>query len=244
MGTSQSFKLKSNPNWTSAKKALTKIATGQGDNDVNCQRLMSNFRWALGDSLYVGGGGRQGKYSFGRSGGVAIKGFLKLASNTRQNGLMYSLGIRPDDIISQPLTKRDIIERILLRVCPESDADFDDDAAIIAMKRMLVVIFNDCEDPGAIEDLINSATETDMTRWIIEYEVAYILEYSIQVFKSHIFEKSENPNGVRSEIERWLRREIEEKMRDKISQIELNSPEGIEEIETLTAEILVIWGQE
>ena len=126
----------------------------------------------------------------------------------------------------------------------ESDADFDDDAAIIAMKRMLVVIFNDCEDSGAIEDLINSATETDMTRWIIEYEVAYILEYSIQVFKSHIFDKSENPNGVRSEIERWLRREIEEKMRDKISQIELNTPEGIEEIETLTAEILVIWGQE
>lgn len=30
MGTSQSFKLKSNPNWTSAKKALTRIVTHKG----------------------------------------------------------------------------------------------------------------------------------------------------------------------------------------------------------------------
>lgn len=244
MGTSQSFKLKSNPNWTSAKKALTKIATNQGDNNINCQRLMSNFRWALGDSLYAIGSDRQGKYSFGRSGGVAIKGFIKFASDTRKNGLMYSLGISPEDRIYQPLTKRDIIERILFSVCPDSDADFDDDAAIVAMKRMLVVIFNDCDDAEAIENIIQMATDADMTRWIIEYEIAYILEYSMQVFKSHIFDKCEDPNGVRREIERWLRREIEEKMRDKISQIDLKTPEGLNEIETLTAEILVIWEQE
>lgn len=78
MGTSQSHNLKSTPNWTATKRAMTSIANGTGNKSATNAKYIGNLGTALGNGLYRGGGngghgGRRGS-SFGRAGGRGVWG--------------------------------------------------------------------------------------------------------------------------------------------------------------------------
>ena len=244
MGTSQSFKLKSNPNWTSAKKAMTKIASGTGDMSVLGPRFISNFRAGLGDGLYTGSRGQRGRSSFGRSGGVVLRGFVGLVHATRQNGIWYALNIEPSDPSKGIRSKREILDDILLHVKSETEATFDDAAALNAMNHLLIYIFCNCDNEIDINERLHQATDDELCEWIIRYQVKYILEYSAEIFQSHIFDKSEHPEVILGQIENWLRSEIERRMSEQIKQIDLQTEEGKQTLDTLTAQILDIWQPE
>jgi len=51
MGTSQSFKLNSGPNWSSAKRAMNSIAKQTGNTERNMSSFMSGMNKGLGNSL-------------------------------------------------------------------------------------------------------------------------------------------------------------------------------------------------
>ena len=95
MGTSQSHNLKSSPNWSAAKRAITSIANGTDNKLASNAKFFGNLGTALGNGLYRGNrtgwhGGRRGT-SFGRAGGQTVRGLITVLNNTKQYGLMSSL---------------------------------------------------------------------------------------------------------------------------------------------------------
>jgi hypothetical protein len=101
-----------------------------------------------------------------------------------------------------------------------------------------------CEDEMDVNERLQNATEDNVRKWIIDYEIEYILEYSAMVFQSHIFDKCDQPDAIRQQIANWLRGEIERDMTEQIRSIDLATEEGRNELKKLTAQILDIWQQE
>ena len=66
MGTSQSHSLKTTPQWSAAKKAMTSVIKDHG-NPQKQSRLMTAFGTAVGDGLYRRGN-RGGRGSCGEEG--------------------------------------------------------------------------------------------------------------------------------------------------------------------------------
>ena len=120
----------------------------------------------------------------------------------------------------------------------------DDAAATYAMDKVLKEILSDCNDGQEIEDRLQNASEDDICEWIISFEVEYILEYSAELFQSHIFDKGSNPEDIKREIRGWLHNELDEKLSKEMSQIDFNSQDGKDYLDSLTSDILDIWKQE
>lgn len=246
MGTSQSFKLNSGPNWSNAKRAMTSITKQTGNSSKNNSSLMRGINRGLGGSLYRGhrggnGGGRS--HSFGKAGGSRLNNFLSFISGVASHGLAESLELNAD-FIDQRLSPEEYIGLILQKITDDNNSNLDDTAATVAMDALLHEVLNDCRDEQAIEDRLKSATQEDKVKWIITYEVKYIMEYSAELFQSHIFDKEGNPEKVRKEIEGWLHNEVDERFSKDLSLINLNSNAGKDRIDQLTSEILDIWKPE
>ena len=208
MGTSQSHNLKSSPNWSAAKRAITSIANGTDNKTALNAKFFGNLGTALGDGLYRGGrtgghGGKRGS-SFGRAGGQAVRGLVTVLSNTKQYGLISSLGIDrlPDE--QKPKTPQDFKELLLHEIVGDNDSTMDDAAATYAMDKVLNDILSDCKDGQEIEDKLQNATDDNLHEWIITFEIEYILEYSAELFQSHIFDKGRNPEEIKKDMRGWL----------------------------------------
>ena len=248
MGTSQSHNLKSSPNWSAAKRAITSIANGTDNKTASNAKFFGNLGTALGNSLYRGSrtgghGGKRGS-SFGRAGGQVIRGLVTVLSNTKQYGLISSLGIDrlPDE--QKPITPQDFKELLLHEIVGDNDSTMDDAAATYAMDKVLNDILSDCKDGQEIEDKLQNATDDNLHEWIITFEIEYILEYSAELFQSHIFDKGSNPEEIKNDMRGWLHNELDEKLSKELTQIDFNSREGKEYLDSLTSEILDIWKQE
>lgn len=240
MGTSQSFGLKSSPNWSSAKRAITNIVKGVGDNNRNSGTFMTSFSQALTGNVYRGGGGGS-RSSFGHAGARTTKNFVSFVNSVRGGGLAFALGldqVQPDE---RPRTKEDFIDEIIKYVEGENDAIIDDGAAACAFRKVLQEILKDCETAEDIENVLKTAEDDKMASWIITFEVEYILEYAGVIFQDHIFSKSGNPQTVLGEIRRWLRRELDNRFADEMRQIDFYSPEGKAYLDELTSKILDVW---
>ena len=81
MGTSQSHSLKTTPQWSAAKKAMTSVIKDHG-NAQKQSRLMNAFGTAVGDGLYRGGN-RGGGGSFGQAGSRALGNVVQFISDVR-----------------------------------------------------------------------------------------------------------------------------------------------------------------
>ena len=86
MGTSQSHNLKSSPNWSAAKRAMTSLANGTDNKPASNAKFFGNLGIALDNGLYRGGrieghGGKRGGSSFGRAGGHAVRGLATVLNN-------------------------------------------------------------------------------------------------------------------------------------------------------------------
>lgn len=248
MGTSQSHNLKSSPNWSAAKRAMTNIANNANNQSSSNAKFFGNLGTALGSGLYRGGGsgGHGGKrgYSFGRAGGQAIRGLVNVITNTKQYGLTASLGIDRLPDAQKPKTPQDFKEILLHEIIGENDSSMDDAAATYAMEKVLNDITSDCKDEQSIEDKLTNASNDDLHEWIITFEIEYILEYSAELFQSHIFNKGKHPDEIKKDMRRWLHNELDEKLNKELTQINFNSPVGKNYLDSLTSEILDIWKQE
>ena len=247
MGTSQSHNLKSSPNWSAAKRAITNIANGTDNKAASNAKFFGNLGTALGNGLYRGGrtgghGGKRGS-SFGRAGGQAVRGFITVLSNTKQYGLVSSLGIDRLLDLQKPKTPQDFKDLLLHEIVGDNDSTMDDAAATYAMDKVLNDILSDCKDGQEIEDKLQNATDDNLHEWIITFEIEYILEYSAELFQSHIFDKGRNPEEIKKDMRGWLHNELDEKLSKELKQIDFNSLEGKEYLDSLTSDILDIWKQ-
>lgn len=227
---------------------MTSIAKGTENKAATNAKFLGSFGSALGNGLYRGGGnGRHGGNrgsSFGRAGGRAVRGLTTVLNNAKQYGLIASLGIENLPDAQKPKTPQDFKELLLHEIIGDNDSTMDDAAATYAMDKVLKDILSDCNDGQEIEDRLQNASEDDICEWIISFEVEYILEYSAELFQSHIFDKGSNPEDIKREIRGWLHNELDEKLSKEMCPIDFNSQDGKDYLDSLTSDILDIWKQE
>ena len=157
---------------------------------------------------------------------------------------IFSLGIENLPDAQKPKTPQNFKELLLHEIIGDNDSTMDDAAATYAMDKVLKEILSDCNDGQEIEDRLQNASEDDICEWIISFEVEYILEYSAELFQSHIFDKGSNPEDIKREIRGWLHNELDEKLSKEMGQIDFNSQDGKDYLDSLTSDILDIWKQE
>lgn len=240
MGTSQSHSLKTTPQWTAAKKAMTSVIKDHG-NTQKLSKLMTAFVTAVGDSLYRGGGNGDSRGSFGQAGSRALGKLIQFISNVRSIGIegaIDGLGLPWEEL---PLTPRELIRALCGLISTEANALHDDGAAVEAQEKLLSIIFEQCDSLTDIETLLQQANEDAIDGWILDYEVEYIMEYMGELFQSHIFDKDANPEAVCNEIKQWLRSELDNRLANEMRHTNVFSPEGKAYIDALTARILDIW---
>lgn len=240
MGTSQSHSLKTTPQWSAAKKAMTSVIKDQGNSQKHA-KLMATFGVAVSDSLYRGGGNNHSRGSFGRAGSRALSNVIQFISDVRSLGIgrtIDGLGLIQAE---RPQTPRELIRVLCGFTAENTNALHDDEAAVAAQDRLLSKVFEECDNLTDIETLLQQADEDIIDAWIIEFEVEYIMEYMGGLFQSHIFDKNANPDVVCNEIKQWLCSELNNRLADEIHHINIFDQDGKNYIDTLTARILDIW---
>ena len=245
MGTSQSLHLKTTPQWSSAKKAVTSVINDP-ENQEKCQNFMTKFVTAIGnDGIYYGSDhhGRNGdvRHAFGRAGAKYLGNVLDFVSNIKSHDLPYALdilNIKNSELLKTP---EDLINILCGLSAANTNAQIDEESATIAQRRLLAEMFKECDDLESVEEMIKAANEDTLDSWIIFYEVEYIIEFQGTLFQTHILDKDANPDNVFAQIKRWLKIELNSRLTDEIKHIDLFSEEGKQYIDKLTSKILLIW---
>lgn len=241
MGTSQSHSLKTTPQWSAAKKAMTSVIKDQG-NPQKQSRLMATFVAAVGDGLYRGGN-RRGGGSFGWAGSRALGNIVQFISDVRSKGIDSAINVIGLLQEERPQTPQELIKVLCGLTSADADALHDDEAAVVAQEKLLSMIFDQCDSLVDIEALLQQSDEDTIDGWILDYEVEYIMEYMGALFQSQIFDKNANPEAVCDEIKQWLRMELDNRLANEMQHIDVFSSEGKAYIDTLTARILDLWQQ-
>lgn len=220
MGTSQGLTLKTTPQWSSAKRAMTGLLN-DFENEAKLENFMQKFYQALGnDGIFTGattsggsgggtntrsrGGGSKGRRSFGRAGASTATNLLGFFSNIRDNGLSQAIELANTVGVEVPQSPRDLINFLCGLSSVDTDANFDSEAANAAQRKLLSEIFKSCENMTDVEEIIKQADKGTIDAWIIDFEVNYIIEYQGSLFQSHIFDKAQDPDKVAGQIRRWL----------------------------------------
>ena len=261
MGTSQGLTLKTTPQWSSAKRAMTGLLNDL-ENEAKLENFMLKFYQALGDDgIYRGttafggssedgasshgsrGRGSKGHRSFGRAGASAATNLLGFFSDVRDNGLSQAIELVNNVGAEVPQSPRELINFLCGLSSVDTDADFDSEAANAAQRKLLSEIFKSCKNLTDVEEIIKQADKDTIDAWIIDFEVNYILEYQGSLFQRHIFDKAQDPEKVAGQIRRWLHSIIDKRLSEEMKHINLFTEEGEKYAESLTARILEIWKQ-
>lgn len=270
MGTSQGLTLKTTPQWSSAKRAMTGLLNDL-ENENKLENFMLKFYQALGsDGIYSGsttsggsgsgsstrssggggssshgsrGGGSNGRRSFGRVGASAATNLLGFFSDVRDNGLSQAIEFANTVGVEVPQSPRELINFLCGLTSVDTDADFDSEAANAAQRKLLSEIFKSCENLTDVEEIIKQVDKDTIDAWIIDFEVNYIIEFQGSLFQSYIFDKAQDPDKVAGQIKRWLHSKLDKRLSDEMKHINLFSEDGKRYVESLTAKILDIWMQ-
>ena len=240
MGTSQSLNLKTTPNWSSAKKAMTTIVRHR--NEVT-QPMVRNFLRQLSRAVITDSHG-----SYGRAGGRVARNFIGAISSVKNGSLQsYIAQLEPDANYAQ-LTVRDVIVQLAKHLsnpnAEHNHSTLDEIAARAAFENLLQQIFSEVETAEDIEQILKDATEDQIEGWMIEFQLNYIMELNGVLFDSYIFSKDAEPDQVCREIRDFVRAAINEACLDNMHHVNFETEEGKQFIETLTQQILEIWSQE
>lgn len=158
MGTSQGLTLKTTPQWSSAKRAMTGLLN-DFENEAKLENFMQKFYQALGnDGIFTGattsgrsgggtntrsrGGGSKGRRSFGRAGASTATNLLGFFSNVRDNGLSQAIELANTVGVEVPQSPRDLINFLCGLSSVDTDANFDSEAANAAQRKLLSEILS------------------------------------------------------------------------------------------------------
>jgi len=247
MGTSQSFNLKSTPNWTKAKRCMSSLVSGDID-QYKLDALMAAFVLAINDNVAAGDNnnhqgaahGRHGHSTiFGRAGSSSSRKFLSFVSDVRQNGLAHALQLRAEEL--QAKQPQEILNDIFKNVSCEDNANFDDDAAKVALNELLTEMIGDSPDADTIEGILVNADQDTICYWIMKFYAIYIAEFLGQIFQKQIYDHSDDANRDRTAIIELIRQKIDERYGNDIRLLNLFSQEGAVFVGDLRDKIIQIW---
>ena len=242
MGTSQSINPKSNsPTWQNLKATVTKLSKNPSPDIHELRSFTYAFVKATGGAIRTGSG--QSK-TFGNAGPKSIRKMMAFISSVSSNGLSESFSSMYPSVDISQLTVDQFINYLLVH-CTQGDSLLDETAANNAMDNLLKYIFNSVDEIMDVEILFSSASNDVLQDWLCYFFASYIVEFSSQLFSTHIFEKAANPSQISGEIFSYIKRELtEHNFNYPLRDIDWNSQQGEQLIISIQQEILNIWSQE
>lgn len=231
MGTSQSFKIKSSPNWTKTKRAMTHLAKPGNMNDTNVNRFLGNFSHAVSE-------GR----AFGSAGVNSIGNLLEFIANIREHGWEQVIQEINPEIDIHLLTLEEFLE-FLLELCCNNDSDFDDQAANVAFQELEGEIRTELDTAQDLADLFANASEEQLLEWVGSYYVNYIMQIFDELYYTHLEERGVIPENIMSELRGYVESSVNELLLNKPDDFNIFSDAGKVFIKGIIDDLNELWEQ-
>lgn len=231
MGTSQSYKIKSTPNWAKTKRALTHLAQPGNMSGANVERFLGNFSRAVSESG-----------TFGGSGSAIVNNFLEFIASVRQDGWEHAIQQIDPNVSIEVLSAGEFLE-LLLKKCCDNDSDFDDQAANVAFEVLEGEIQTDLKTAEEIGTLIGNATEEQILEWVALFYVNYIMEIFGELYYTHLEERGVIPEDVMNGLREYVETSVNELLLDRPVNFNIFSKEGKDFVNGILDDLNDLWGQ-
>ena len=231
MGTSQSYKIKSSPNWAKTKRAMTQLAKPGNINDTNVNRFFGNFSRAVSEEGVFGG-----------AGGNSIGLLLEFISNIREFGMEQAIQDANPEIEVHLLTLEEFLE-FLLELCCNNDYDIDDQAANIAFQEMEGEIRVGLDTAQDLADLFANASEEQLLEWVASYYVNYIMQIFDELYYTHLEERGVIPEDVMDELRGYVESSVNELLLNRPDDFNIFSDTGKDFIKGIIDDLNELWEQ-
>ena len=231
MGTSQSFKIKSSPNWSKAKRAMTHLSTPGNMTEANATRFLGHFGRAAGESR-----------TFGRAGSATASNFIAFIGHVRNLGWEDVIRQVEPDTDLQALTAEEFLE-LLLKLCCDNDSDLDDQAANVAFEKLEAEIQGNLNTAQEIGELIENATEEQVLEWVGDFYVDYIMEVFNELYYTHLDERGVIPEDVMDGLRDYVMTSVNELLLERPDDLNIFSEEGRDFVNGLLDDLNEQWEQ-
>lgn len=229
MGTSQSYKIKSTPNWAKTKKAMTHLAAPGNMNDTNVNRFFGNFSRAVSEERVFGG-----------AGGTSIGKFLEFIASIRDLGWEQAIqDIDPEINITQ-LSLEAFLE-FLLELCCNNDSNLDDQAANVAFQEMEGIIQTELDTAQELAELFTTASEELLLDWVAFFYVSYIMQIFDELYYTHLEERGVIPEEIMNRLRDYVESSVNELMLNKPDDFNIFSEQGKEFVKGIIDDLNELW---
>lgn len=231
MGTSQSYKIKSSPNWAKTKRAITQLAKPGNMNDTNVNRFLGNFSRAVSEERV-----------FGAAGGRSIGNLLEFIANVRNLGWEQAVQEINPEIDVHLLSLEEFLE-FLLELCCNNDSDLDDQAANVAFQELEGEIRAELDTAQDIADLFAIASEDQLLEWVGLYYVDYIMQVFDELYYTHLDERGVIPENVMEELKGYVESSVNELLLNKPDDFNIFSDAGKDFVKGIIDDLNELWEQ-
>ena len=231
MGTSQSYKIKSSPNWAKTKRALTQLAKPGNMNDTNVNKFLGNFSRAVSDNGV-----------FGTAGGKSIGNFIGFISNIKEVGWEQAILEVNTEVDVHQLTLEEFLD-FLLEHCCNNDSNLDDQAANMAFQELEGEIRTELNTAKELADLFANASVEQLLEWVGTYYVNYIMQIFDQLYYTHLEERGVILEEVMSELKGYVESSVNELLLNKPDDFNIFSEEGKGFIDGIIDDLNELWEQ-
>lgn len=231
MGTSQSYRIKSTPNWAKTKRAMTHLAVPGNLNAANAGKFLGNFSRAVSESQTFGGAGKS-----------TTDNFLQFIADVRNLGWEQAIHQIDADVDVVQLTAAEFLE-LLLKLCCDNDSDLDDQAANIAFEKLEGEIQTDLNTAEELGELIANASDEQILEWVGSFYVNYIMEIFSELYYTHLEEKGVIPENVMDGLREYVVASVNELLLNRPDDLNIFSEEGRIFVKGILDELNEQWEQ-
>lgn len=231
MGTSQSYKIKSTPNWAKTKRAITRLAAPGNMSEANAGRFLGYFSRAVSESQ-----------TFGGAGSTTVGNFIDFISDVRNLGWEQAVQQIDAQVDVTRLTAGEFLE-LLLKKCCENDSDLDDQAANVAFGILEGAIQSDLNTAEDIGTLIENATEEQILEWVGLFYVNYIMEIFSELYYTHLEERGVIPEDVMDGLREYVVSSVNEILLNRPEDFNVFSQEGKDFVRRILEDLNDLWEQ-
>lgn len=231
MGTSQSYRIKSTPNWAKTKRAMTHLAAPGNMSAANVGKFLGNFSRAVSESQ-----------TFGSAGTATAGSFIEFITDVRNLGWEQAILQIDAQVDVNHLTASEFME-LLLKKCCENDSNLDDQAANIAFQVLEGEIQSELNTAEDIGTLIENATEEQILEWIGSFYVNYIMEIFGELYYTHLEERGVMPENVLDGLRDYVMSSVNELLINRPGDFNIFSQEGRDFINRILGDLNDLWEQ-
>lgn len=231
MGTSQSYRIKSTPNWAKTKRAMTRLASPGNMNEANVGKFLGYFSRAVSESQ-----------TFGGAGSTTVSNLIDFIADVRNFGWEQAILQIDGQVDFTRLTAGEFME-FLLKKCCENDSDLDDQAANVAFGILEGEIQSDLNTAEDIGKLIENAKEEQILEWVGVFYVNYIMEIFGELYYTHLEERGIIPEEVMDGLREYVVSSVNEVLLNRPEDFNIFSQGGKDFVRRILEDLNELWEQ-